>query len=210
MEVKRIYHEDLQIAQSLINRDVDTTYKFFYQQCYPLFKSIYDNYYTDCINCKEFIDEIYVLVLTPSKKTGKCQMENFRGESTLASWIKTNCLYYCYGKYNLKRKMPVYEPLPHSSEKDDNDDDIFGDRNNEESLSTQIDLSGMNRADVEVLLSMMPNVRYRSIIRLLYLEQRTHQETAEALGMTMDNYYNKRILAEKQFLKIYRKEEANV
>ena len=64
----------------------------------------------------------------------------------------------------------------------------------------------MNRADVETLLDLMVNVRYRNIIRLLYLEQKSHKETAEALGMSMDNYYNKRILAEKQFQKVCRKE----
>lgn len=209
MEVKKIYEEDLQIARALINRDNLVTRKYFYQQCYPLFKSIYDNYYTDCISCKEFMDEIYIVVLAPSKKTGKCQMENFRGESTLASWIKASCLYYCYGKYGLKQRMPVYEPLPRSMEKDDMEEPT-GDGSNSESLSNPIDFRGMNRADVETLLGMMPNVRYRAIIRLLYLEQKTHKETAEALGMSMDNYYNKRILAEKQYKQVCRKEEANV
>lgn len=181
------------------------TRKYFYQQCYPLFKSIYDNYYTDCTNCKEFIDEIYIVVLAPSKTTGKCQMENFRGESTLTSWIKTACLYYCYKKYELKQRMPVYEPLPHTVEKEDGEDGI-SDRRNDEKLSNPIDFSEMNRADVETLLDLMSNVRYRNIIRLLYLEQKSHKETAEALGMSMDNYYNKRILAEKQFKQVCRKE----
>ena len=209
MEVKKIYYEDLQIAKALIKRDNLVTRKYFYQQCYPLFKSIYDNYYTDCINCKEFIDEIYIVVLAPSKITGKCQMENFRGESTLASWIKTSCLYYCYGKYELKQKMPIYEPLPYPVEKDELENSIT-DRSNDESLSNPIDFSGMNRADVEALLSMMPNTRYRNIIRLLYLEQKTHKEVAKTLGMSMDNYYNKRILAEKQYKQVCRREEANV
>lgn len=136
-------------------------------------------------------------------------MENFRGESSLTSWIKACCLYYCYAKYKLKEKEPHYEPIPHPTEKYDSDD-IFGDRKKDESLSNPIDFSGMNRSDVEVLLNMMPNVRYRNIIRLLYLEQKTHKETAEALGMTIDNYYNKRILAEKQYRQVCRKEEANV
>lgn len=105
--------------------------------------------------------------------------------------------------------MPLYEPLPHSTEKDE-EEDVFGDRKKDEFLSNPIDFSGMNRSDVEALLNMMPNVRYRNIIRLLYLEQKTHKETAEALGMTMDNYYNKRILAEKQYRQVCRKEEANV
>lgn len=209
MEVKKVFLQDLQIAKALLNRDEQVTRKYFYQQCYPLFKSIYDNYYTDCTCCKEFMDEIYIVVLAPSKTTGKCQMENFRGESTLASWLKTACLYYCYNKYELKQRMPVYEPLPHPTEKDE-EDDVFSDRKKDESLSNPIDFSGMNRSDVEVLLSMMPNIRYRNIIRLLYLEQKTHKETAEALGMTMDNYYNKRILAEKQYKQVCRKEEANV
>ena len=205
MEVKKIYHEDLQIAKALIKRDNLVTRKYFYQQCYPLFKSIYDNYYTDCTNCKEFIDEIYIVVLAPSKTTGKCQMDNFRGESTLASWIKTACLYYCYNKFKLK--PPIFEPLPRASENKDDDDNVFSDRNKDDSLSNPIDFSGMNRADVEALLSMMPNTRYRNIIRLLYLEQKTHKEVAEALGMSMDNYYNKRILAEKQYKQVCRKEE---
>lgn len=209
MEVKKVFLQDLQIAKALLNRDDQVTRKYFYQQCYPLFKSIYDNYYTDCTCCKEFMDEIYIVVLAPSKTTGKCQMENFRGESTLASWLKTACLYYCYNKYELKQRMPVYDPLPHPTEKDE-EDDVFSDRKKDESLSNPIDFSGMNRSDVDVLLSMMPNIRYRNIIRLLYLEQKTHKETAEALGMTMDNYYNKRILAEKQYMQVCRKEEANV
>ena len=64
----------------------------------------------------------------------------------------------------------------------------------------------MNRSDVEILLSMMPNLRYRKIIRLLHLEQKTYKEAAEALGMSMDNFYNKRILAEEQFKRIQKKE----
>lgn len=106
--------------------------------------------------------------------------------------------------------MPIYEPLKHDPEKKDEDDDLFGDRSKQEELSNPIDFSGMNRADVEALLNMMPNTRYRNIIRLLYLEQKTHKEVAEALGMSMDNYYNKRILAEKQYKQVCRKEEANV
>ena len=204
----KIYNEDLQIAKALINRDEKVTRDYYYKECYPLFKSIYDNYYTDCKCCKEFMDEIYIIVIAPSKISGKCQMEKFRGESTLRSWLKTVCLYYCYNKFKLK--PPISEPLPHNSEKKDDDNEPISDRKKDESLSNSIDFTGMNRADVEALLNMMPNTRYRNIIRLLYLEQKTHKEVAEALGMSMDNYYNKRILAEKQYKQVCRKEEANV
>lgn len=203
MEVKKIYHEDLQIAKALIKRDNLVTRKYFYQQCYPLFKSIYDNYYTDCTNCKEFIDEIYIVVLAPSKTTGKCQMENFRGESTLASWIKTACLYYCYKQYETKEKMPKYERLPNSNVKDNDDD---SDRDDAIYGSIEIDFSNLNRQDALIILKQMPNRRYSELIRLRYLELKTNEETAKALGMTMDNYYNKHKLAKEQYERIYRKE----
>ena len=203
MEVKKIYHEDLQIAKALIKRDNLVTRKYFYQQCYPLFKSIYDNYYTDCTNCKEFIDEIYIVVLAPSKTTGKCQMENFRGESTLASWIKTACLYYCYKQYETKEKMPKYERLPNSNVKDNDDD---SDRDDAIYGSIEIDFTNLNRQDALIILNQMPNKRYSELIRLRYLELKSNEETANALGMTMDNYYNKHKLAKEQYERIYRKE----
>lgn len=203
MEVKKIYHEDLQIAKALIKRDNLVTRKYFYQQCYPLFKSIYDNYYTDCVNCKEFIDEIYIVVLAPSKTTGKCQMENFRGESTLASWIKTACLYYCYKKYETKEKMPKYERLQNSNVKDNDDD---GDRDDAIYGSIEIDFTNLNHQDALIILKQMPNKRYSELIRLRYLELKTNEETAKALGMTMDNYYNKHKLAKEQYERIFRKE----
>ena len=79
----KIYTEDLKIAKSLIIRDERITRCYYYKQCYPLFKAIYDNYYTGCACCKEFMDEIYIVVLAPSKVTGKCQMDNYRGCLTL-------------------------------------------------------------------------------------------------------------------------------
>ena len=203
MEVKKIYQEDLQIAKALIKRDNLVTRKYFYQQCYPLFKSIYDNYYTDCANCKEFIDEIYIVVLAPSKTTGKCQMENFRGESTLTSWLKTACLYYCYKKYESKSRMPIYEPLIFLNNQEKEDD---GGRDEEKFGSIEIDFNNLNREDALAILKRMPNKRYSEIIRLRYLEMLTNEETANELGMTMDNYYNKHKLAKAQYIRIQRKE----
>lgn len=202
MEVKKIYYEDLRIAKALIRRDERVTRKYFYQKYYPLFKSIYDNYYTDCETCKEFIDEIYIVVLAPSKATGKCQMENFRGESKLVTWIKTVCLFYCYKRFETREKMPKYESIVQSADKDDEDSDrseaIYG--------SLELDFTHLNRQDALTILKQMPNKRYSELIRLRYLEQKTNEETAMALGMTMDNYYNKHRLAKAQYEQIFRKE----
>ena len=202
MNVKKIYDEDLRIAQALINRDEATTRSYLYRHCYPLFKSIFDHFYTDCNNCKEFIDEIYIVVLAPNKKTGKCQMENYRGESTLTSWLKTACLFYCYKQFEIKGKMPKQEQFNHNNGKSDEDgdriDSIYG--------SIEIDFSNLNHHDAMAIIGQMPNKRYSELIRLRYLELKTNEETAKALGMTMENYYNRHKLAKEQYERILRKE----
>ena len=202
IEVK-IFTEDLQIARALINRDNLITKKFFYIQCYPLFKSIYDKYYTDCASCKDFIDEIYILVLSPSRRTGKCQMENFRGESTLAAWLKSACLYYCYAKY--ERKPPIIEPIYNNNDSEFMNHDSFLSNIG----SCNIDLNSIDRMDAEKILSLMSNARYRNLIRIRYLEQKSNEETAEILGMSMENYYNKHKLAKEQYIRVWRKEVKN-
>ena len=202
IEVK-IFTEDLQIARALINRDNLITKKFFYIQCYPLFKSIYDKYYTDCASCKDFIDEIYILVLSPSRRTGKSQMGKFIGESRLAAWLKSACLYYCYAKY--ERKPPILEPICNNNDSEFMNHDSFLSNIG----SCNIDLNSIDRMDAEKILSLMSNARYRNLIRIRYLEQKSNEETAEILGMSMENYYNKHKLAKEQYIRVWRKEVKN-
>ena len=205
MATLKVYTDDLIIAKALINRDEDITRDFFYRECYPLFKSIYNNFYTGCKCCKEFMNEIYIVVLAPSKITGKCQMENFRGESTLTSWLKTVCLFYCYKKYKKKDNYEEVSSLLPFNERNVYDSDRILDKYG----SSEIDLSRMCRMDVVTLINLMPNERYRKIIHLRYVKHLTNEETAEVLGMTMANYYNKYKLAKAQFLIVSRKEAHN-
>ena len=80
-----------------------------------------------------------------------------------------------------------------------------GDRINVETLSlTSKELSSI--ADVHTLLKLMPNQRYRELIRYRYVDGRSNEETAELLGMSMDNYYNKHRLAKQQWQAVLRKE----
>lgn len=198
----RKFEEDIAIAKSILKRDGKVTRDFMYRKCYPMFKSIYNNYFTDSSDVHEFIDEIYLLILTPSKETNRCQLENFRGESTLATWLKTACLFYCYHRYEHKNRIPTVEILSSDSDKDDD----YGDRLLDNSYSTTMNLSSIDRSDLEIVLKTMSNERYRNIIRLRYLERKSNEETAEALGMTMANYYNKHKLAKEQFVSALRKE----
>ena len=197
----RIFTEDLKTAQAILQRDKSLTVRYLYGQCYPLFKSMYDNYYTDCETCKEFIDEIYLLIMTPSRKTGRCRLMSYRGESTLTQWLKVVCKFYCYSKFELKNKRPVTEPISKIINPSD--------RILTKEPSIDDDLSRLNRHDVEVVLALMPNRRYSQLIRLRHVDLLSDRETAEALGMTMDNYYNKHKLAKEMFEKTLRKEESD-
>ena len=194
----RIYTEDMLIARELIDHNEKVTREFFYRQCYPLFKSIYDNYYTDCTCCKEFIDEIYVLVLAPNRYTGKCRLLDYKGESTLTTWLKTVCVRYCYGKFERKKHVQMELPQSDDEEHKHPGDDI--------SVSIELDFTNINKSDVMVVLNMMPNKRYSTLLRLRYLEQLSNEETAELMGMTLDNYYNKHKLAKAQYEQVLRKE----
>ncbi len=196
MNTIRTFDEDIAIAQSILKRDGKVTREYLYRKCYPMFKSIYNNYFTDSSDVYEFINEIYILILTPSKDTGRCQLDNFRGESTLSTWLKTACLFYCYHRYDRKNRIPIVE-MP-------NDD--YGDRLLDNSYSTTMNTSSIDRSDLEVVISTMTNERYRNIIRLRYIERKSNEETAEALGMSMTNYYNKHKLAKEQFVSALKKE----
>ena len=68
-------------------------------------------------------------------------------------------------------------------------------------------LQKMNREDVDTILNLMPNKRYGKLIRLRYLDMKSNEETAEALGMNMDNYYNVHKRAKSQYERVCRKED---
>lgn len=202
MNVLTTYDDDLQIAHALLQKDNAVSKSFWYRDCFALFMSIFKNYDTGCTDCMEFMNEIYLLVLTPSPATGKCQLENYKGESSLKTWLKTVCLYYCYRQHKLASLMPEYEPIRTNDEFSESDGDrmegVFG--------STMIDLSDVDRDDLLAIVAMMPNKRYARLMELRHVEQFSDSETAEAMGMTMSNYYNKHRLAKEQFEKMYRKE----
>lgn len=205
MPYTRIFTEDLEIAQAILHRDEAITKRYLYQHCYPLFKSYFDCYYTGCDNCMEFISEIYVLIMTPSRKTGQCRLMGYKGESTLTQWLKVVCKFYCYSQFELKNKKVVTESFSQpDSEKSKSSDRIWT-----KEPSIEEDLRRLQRNDVEVVLALMPNRRYSQLIRLRHVELKSDKETAEALGMAMDNYYNKHKRAKEMFVETLRKEESH-
>lgn len=191
--------DDHMIVNAILLRDQKVTQQYLYVKCYPLFKSIYDNYHTDCQSCLEFINEIYLHIMIPKKETGLCRLQSFQFGSTLTTWLKTVAVYYCYEHYRRKQKVSFVEEVKvknsHAS-----------DRFEQVAASMYEEEPSMSREDIEIILNLMPNKRYSSLIRLRYMEGMTNEETAAALQMSMDNFYNKHLRAKKQFTEVLNKE----
>ena len=138
--------------------------------------------------------------MSSNKNTGLCKLQTFQFGSTLTTWLKTVAVYYCYERYRRKQKVSfVEEKLEINS--------YQSDRFSQFSASMHVEEPIMSRDDIEAILGLMPNKRYSLIIRLRYVEGMSNEETASALQMSMDNFYNKHMRAKKQFNEIVKKEE---
>lgn len=169
------------------------TKEFLYRKCYPLFKAIFDKYYTDCKNPIELINEIYVYILLPNRKTRQSKLQGFGFRCTLTMWLKVVTENYCRQLFTKRITT------------DDNNDCA----NNRNDISNDSFLSNTRRLDMEDVqktLSMMPNQLYRKLIEYRYVDEKTNEETALLLEMSMANYYNCHKRAKAQYCEVLRKE----
>lgn len=195
-----IFKEDLRIAKALLNRDAKTTVDFMFNKCYPMFKAMFDNYYTDCQNCEEFITTIYTIVLTPGVRTGYPPLQNYRGESSLKTWLTMVAKTYCYDKH--KKKIFIVDLQQNKDKCGENTMNLVDVAGYE-----MMDMSEIIRQDEETIqklvLNNMPNKRYSEMLWLYLIDKKSHKEIAQIMGFkNMANYYNKRKEANKQYIKV--------
>jgi RNA polymerase sigma factor (sigma-70 family) len=183
---------DFEIVEAILSKDKTVTYEFLYRKCYPLFKSIFNKYYTDCQNCIEFITEIYLLIITQNKESKVSPLSTFGFRCTFTMWLKIVAENHCKRLYK-KRIITEDSELEQSKLKEENN--VYG-----------IDMTHINILDVQTILSQIKNDRYRNLIQLRYLEGKTNEETAEILNMSMANYSNKHKLAKLQMTNVLIKE----
>ena len=191
MDIEQL--SDNQIVDALLRRDSSITRLFLYKKCRPLFRSIYQRYYTDCTDEVELINEIYLFIMTPAKSTGRNRLEGFSYRCSFTLWLKIVAEHYCHSLY------------AHKLDSDENFS-VDSDRNADESLSLVSESNTLTMADANRILYAMPNERYRSLIRLRYLEERTNEEVAALLGLSMANYYNVHLRAKNQWCDMLKQE----
>lgn len=187
------HYTDQEIAQAILRRDTFITKEYLYRKCYPLFKAIYDKYYTDCENPIELINEIYVYILMPHRETHRSKLQDFGFRCTLTMWLKIVTEHYCQQLF--KKRIVIVDS-----------EDTSDDRNVPEDDSLLQNTRELDMNDVRKILSMMPNQRYSKLIELRYVEEKSNEETATILGLAMDNYYNSHKRAKEQYCETLRKE----
>lgn len=185
---------DQEIVRAILNRDKEITFLYLYKKCYPLFRAIYNRYNTNCENAIELINEIYVYLLFPNKNTGRCKLADFGFRCTLTTWLKIVAENYCHQLYK-KKEVTLQEKKF-----------LVDDRNIEKMHSIELDEKVLQMQDLNKILLMMPNKRYRELIQFRYVEERSNEDTAELMSITMSNYYNMHLRAKEQFCNILRKE----
>lgn len=186
-------YTDREIVAAIMQRDTAVTKEFLYRKCYPLFCAVYNKYYTDCENPVELINEIYVYILTPKKDTNRCKLADFGFRCTLTMWLKIVTEHFCHQLY--ARKVDILKNIS-----------VDDDRNLLEIYSLELDFNALNMEDVRRILNMMSNERYRRLIKYRYLDEKSNEETAMLLSLTMANYYNVHLHAKAQFCRALRKE----
>lgn len=191
MEIE--HYTDQEIVKAILDRDTIVTKWFLYRKCYPLFKAVYDKYYTDCESCFELINEIYVYIMIPQKKTNISKLAAFGFRCTLTMWLKIVVENYCHQLY--ARRMDI-----------DRDSDVGSDRNMPDDESLTENTRSIDMEDVHKILNMMPNQRYRKLIEYRYVDEKSNEETAMLLAITMANYYNMHKRAKAQYCEVLRKE----
>lgn len=191
MEISQ--YTDQEIAQAILNRNTFVTKEYLYKKCYPLFKAIYDKYYTDCENTVELINEIYVYILIPNRETHRSKLQDFGFRCSLTMWLKIVTENYCHQLF--AKRIPTDENIFVTDDRNDLGDDSFITKTHK-----------LDMDDVQKILSMMPNQRYRKLIEYRYIDEKTNEETALLLDMSMANYYNCHKRAKEQYCEVLRKE----
>lgn len=220
---------DQEVVRGILDRDARITRLYFYEKCYPLFKALYTRYYTDCEDCLEFINAIYLYLMVPNERTGKCYLESFGFSCSFTCWLKIVAMNYCHQLFRKRGNVD-------GSNEEELDQEILAGGDYRQLFHTRIDVVSidgtdqdqdegneywadrflvdtdtintdeLDKEDVATVLHLMESPNYRELIRCKYIKEMSHTETAKMLGMTMANYYNAHKRAKAQCKEVLRKE----
>lgn len=182
---------DAQLVPKIKDRKERETVEFFYGKAAPIFIKLFNGYFTDCQTPIEFIDDFYADLMVERQSVGSRKIDGFAYDCLFKNWIGKIALIFCFDRYSMKEKRN--EALSD-----------YAKLNPEPQLMQNI--ASLDRRDVSMLLSMMPNRQYGELIRMVYVDGMTLHDTAETLGVEMDRFFNMHRRAKLQYTQVYNKE----
>lgn len=179
---------DQEIVSSLIAHDPKVTAQFFFKDCRSLFISIIRRVFgNQIVDYDEIISELYVLLMENDAR----KLRTFKYESTLFQWLKTIAVRHCL---ELKRRGKVID--------NESQEPLVNSGNNLSYVE-----SSQAKMDVESLLRQMNNQRYVLVIHLLMIEEKSPEEVAKQLSITVANLYNVKRRAMKALVEVALKDK---
>ncbi len=172
---------DLQIIQALIRRDEQTTRRFFFGDCRPLFLSVIRKVYGNGVDYDEFVNEFYLHLM----ENRAARLRQFEGRSSIYQWMKIVAIRYFLARKKREEKISASCP----------DEEVLERRGREEAVDSGMRVAA--KMDVKTLLDQMGNERQVYVIKRLILDDAEPEKVAQELDVTVDNLYNikKRALA---------------
>ena len=160
---------DQQIIDALIRKDEKVTHDFFFVWCRPLLYNLIRRVFSYEVDYNELVNELYLHLMENDAR----RLRTFSGRSSVYQWIKCVALRYFIEKRTQiiedKAGDPLYEK----------DEPVFD-------PSTDSDA----KADLRVLIQLMPNDRYRYVLEQHYLMDVEYEKIAMALQTSPANVYN--------------------
>lgn len=182
---------DIRLVPKIKEKVERETVEFFYGMAAPIFMKLFENYYTDCDNVIEFIDDFYVDIMSVRQSVNTRKIDVYSFNCRFKNWIAKIALTYCFDRFaiNEKRKEMLNSYTVSAPEP-----------------ALRQNIVSLDKRDVDTLLSLMPNPNYSKLIRLVYVDGLSLHEAASMLDVKMGKFFNMHRRAKLQYTQIYNKE----
>lgn len=184
--VEREWHRnrDAEYINKLKENDNERCFQFFYGEIGGILRRIQVELFQGDVELDEMVNELYLYL----SQNNWAKLDSFDGRNgcQLRTWIIPVAWRFFFSRRRMFRGFHLEEERPRH-EYDRIDDD----------LRIQIAI------DVNAVLAKMPNKKYLETLKLLIIEGYKASDVAEMMGMRIENIYNLKHRAIKQFIELY-------
>ena len=157
--------------------------RLFYEDLEPLLRNVQCSLFKGSVEYDDLVNNLYLFL---SRNNWKI-LDSFQGRNgaRLSTWLSHITWHYFMHAHKRESRVEYLNDLT--------------------PLDRQVHTISKDemRIDIERTLSRMNNERYVAVIRLLIIEGRKTEDVAKLMNTTIQNIYNLKHRAIKQFLEIY-------